>query len=448
MKINATISLDKLKNHPNNVRKTYSGISELAESIKAFGILQNLTVVPEPGHEESLDSFYVVCGNRRLMAAKEAGLTSIPCVITDMSEKDQVATMMAENMARSTLTPYEEGQGIQLMLDLGETEDQVAQKTGLSRSTIKRRLELAKLDEKIVAEKMSEDQHEGFFQLSLTDLYKLEKVKDQKERNRILKQAQGPENLKYLIDQHLEGVKKEENAKRIKEALKKAGIPRATKKQTEERYYTKYASLQYYGLATTGERIRIPKHSENAFYVIDAWSITVYDLVKKKNKGELTEEEQRQAEKTKKEKAFKKIEKALKDKRKEFIRDILAGKYKLLGKEKDLWFELIETTNTWVSAFDIAEYLFRNDGDQHITNTWARAMMKETPIEIQLMAIIGKDLETCSPFDAYDLSYKEENADKIKRFHKALAEYGFSVTDETESAFLDGTHEFYKDRKD
>ena len=57
------IELSKLKIHPKNVRKTYRGIDELAESIKAQGIRQNLTVVKNP---EGFGTYWVVIGNRRL----------------------------------------------------------------------------------------------------------------------------------------------------------------------------------------------------------------------------------------------------------------------------------------------------------------------------------------------------------------------------------------------
>lgn len=61
------IATEKLKIHPKNVRKTYTGIEELADSIKAKGILQNLTVVKAPDDPES---YWVVIGNRRLTAAR------------------------------------------------------------------------------------------------------------------------------------------------------------------------------------------------------------------------------------------------------------------------------------------------------------------------------------------------------------------------------------------
>lgn len=443
MKVN--IPLDQLKNHPSNVRKNYSGISELAESIKAFGILQNLTVVPEPGHEESLDSFYVVCGNRRLMAAREAGLVSAPCVITDMSEKDQVATMMAENMARSSLTPFEEGQGIQLMLDLGETEEQVAKKTGLSRSTIKRRLELAKLDREIVDKKMAEEQKDGYFQISLTDLYRLEKVKDEKDRNKILSQAKGPENLKYLIDQHLKELEMKETAKRIKAALKKAGIKKATKEQKEERFYSKYVNLQYYSLSQTGKRIDIPKHSDSAFYVEDPYAITIYDKKAKQKEKPKTARELELEENKRRQNTFRKIEKNMAAKRHDFIRDVCAGKYPLIGNEKALWIAMM-SEGVWVSASAIDAYL-SPDGKERSTKD-AVEMARETPLETQMLAALGKEYESINLI-MWNFRQDKAKAEKLKLFYKILSRYGFSITDPEEKAVLYGTHELYvRDEKD
>jgi hypothetical protein len=282
----------------------------------------------------------------------------------------------------------------------------------------------------------------------LTDLYRLEKVKDEKERNKILQQAKGPENLSYLINQHLEEIEKERNKERIREALEKAGIQRATKQQAWERYSTKYESLQYFPLSQAAQEIKVPKHSENAFYVLDGWSISVYDLVKKKAKGEMSEEDKKQAEKAKRERALKAIVKAMADKRKAFIKDILAGKYKLLGKEKDLWTELLETTSgVWVSAYEICRYLYEENKDQPIKSTWARAMIREIPMEVQLLAIIAADLEARPHIEYYELKYNEEAADRLKRFYATLEGYGFSVNDEEEKAVLDGSHEFYKTTK-
>lgn len=133
------IPIGMLVPHPDNPRKNTGDISNLANSIKQSGVMQNLTVVPYE------NKFRVIIGHRRLAAAKEAGLKELPCVISNMNFKEQCATMLAENMQRVDLTPVEQAQGVQMMLDLGETVEQIAEKTGFSKSTISKRAKIAKL---------------------------------------------------------------------------------------------------------------------------------------------------------------------------------------------------------------------------------------------------------------------------------------------------------------
>lgn len=105
------IAVDKLHPHPQNPRKVIGDVTELAESIKANGILQNLTVVPNNDNWDDKSDFTVVIGHRRLAAAKQAGLTELPCAVVEMTEKEQLSTMLTENMQRSDLTVYEEAKG-------------------------------------------------------------------------------------------------------------------------------------------------------------------------------------------------------------------------------------------------------------------------------------------------------------------------------------------------
>lgn len=142
------ISIDKIFPHPKNPRTDIGDISELTESIKANGIYQNLTVVPKVSNGTTVDGFYtVIIGHRRLAAATAAGLDSVPCVITEMSESEQIATMLAENIHRSELTAFEQAKGFQMMFDLGESTRSVSKKTGFSETTIRNRTSLLKLSE-------------------------------------------------------------------------------------------------------------------------------------------------------------------------------------------------------------------------------------------------------------------------------------------------------------
>lgn len=141
------ISVKRIFPHPDNPRKDLGELTELAASIKTSGILQNLTVVPwfsetrAPVGDDSMDGCYrVVIGHRRLAAAKLAGISEVPCVISDMDRKTQAATMLLENMQRSDLTVYEQAQGFQMMIDLGETITGIAEKTGFSDTTVRRQI--------------------------------------------------------------------------------------------------------------------------------------------------------------------------------------------------------------------------------------------------------------------------------------------------------------------
>lgn len=110
------IPIGRLLPHPENPRKELGELSELTESVKAKGILQNLTVVkaelvegvqiPEaPDGQNPAEWYVVLIGHRRLAAAKEAGLETAPCVVAEMDRKDQLSTMLLENMQRCDLTP-------------------------------------------------------------------------------------------------------------------------------------------------------------------------------------------------------------------------------------------------------------------------------------------------------------------------------------------------------
>ena len=130
--------------------------------------MQNLTVIPGYWDENRAhhdEGYTLIIGHRRFAAGKMAGVTMYPCrIVQDMSYKDQVGTMLEENMQRIDLTVLEQAEGFQMMLNLGDTEEQIAEKTGFSRTTVHRRLEIAKLDRDLVKEKTDEN---GAYQLGI-----------------------------------------------------------------------------------------------------------------------------------------------------------------------------------------------------------------------------------------------------------------------------------------
>lgn len=164
--------------HPDNPRKDLGDLSELTDSIRAMGVLQNLTVTPREG-----GGYTVLGGHRRRAAAINAGLEYLPCVVIgNISPADQIALMMCENMQRNELTLAEQAHGMQMMIDLGISAAEVAKKTGLSESTVRRRLKLSEFD-KSTLERACEKN------ISIDDILSLSEIKDAKKRDEVLKKA-------------------------------------------------------------------------------------------------------------------------------------------------------------------------------------------------------------------------------------------------------------------
>lgn len=201
------IKTNELKHHPNNPRESYDDIAELTASIKEKGILQPLTVrkIPAGGYS-------VIAGNRRMEAAKAAGLDTVPCIITEMSEKDQAAVILIENMQRKNLNPYEEARGVQMCLDLGISEADLAKKTGFSKETIRHRKKLAELDPEKLKKKCSDGQ------ISIQDLISLEKIKDLETRNKVLESV-GTNNFNWALTNAISSETAEEERKQAYDIL-------------------------------------------------------------------------------------------------------------------------------------------------------------------------------------------------------------------------------------
>lgn len=145
------IPLEYLHPHPKNPRRDLGDLTELAESIRATGIRQPLTVVQYVDTDDEPDPKYftTVIGHRRAAAAALAGRTTVPAIVDQaLSPAQQLELMLVENVQRSDLSPVEEADGYQGLLDLGLDVDAIARETGRSESTVRRRLRLVGLPER------------------------------------------------------------------------------------------------------------------------------------------------------------------------------------------------------------------------------------------------------------------------------------------------------------
>ena len=135
------VHISRLRPHPSNIRQDLGDVSELADSIRAQGILQPLVVAPwgEPG------SYVVLAGHRRLAAALKTSLDMIPVTVRDGAEPLEI--MLVENCQRSDLSPVDKAEAIDGLLHAGRTLGQIGKATGLTQSTLSYYLTFLDLDE-------------------------------------------------------------------------------------------------------------------------------------------------------------------------------------------------------------------------------------------------------------------------------------------------------------
>ena len=271
------IDVTKLKEHPDNPRKNIGDVTELAESIKARGILQNLTVVPAEN-----GMYTVIIGHRRLAAAKQAGLTEVPCAVVDMDYKTQLSTMLLENMQRSDLTVYEQAQGMQMMFNLGVPVAEIVEKTGFAETTVRKRLKIATLP----TEQMQQAVERGG---TLENYVQIADIKDEKERRELLKVV-GTREFEFSLTRAKRRQIEAEKTPLVKAELKAIGA-KAVKNQI---YSSAYDWIERCEIADWKEgTFKKPKNKEELFWEISYG--TVY-LMRKKAKASKRKEEKSECE--------------------------------------------------------------------------------------------------------------------------------------------------------
>jgi len=117
--------ISKLKANPQNPRGAVehdAAFSDLVASIKTMGVLQSVLITPTD---------LIVAGHRRVEAAEEAGLTSVPVVVKKLSKIEQLQAMLAENLQRADLNVLQEGAAYNVLVGYGLTVSQIAKAIGV-----------------------------------------------------------------------------------------------------------------------------------------------------------------------------------------------------------------------------------------------------------------------------------------------------------------------------
>lgn len=139
-------------------RMDEGSLYELAESIKAQGIMQPILVRPVGKGSNGQTQYEIIAGERRTKAAKLAGLDEVPVLVKEVPDEAAAAMALIENIQREDLNPLEEAQGIKrLTVEFGLTHDQAAQAVGRSRSATTNLLRLLNLADPVQTMLMAGD---------------------------------------------------------------------------------------------------------------------------------------------------------------------------------------------------------------------------------------------------------------------------------------------------
>lgn len=447
------IEVSKIDPHPNNPRKDVGDVSELAESIKQNGIMQNLTVVPwfsnitgQPADDNSMDGYYrALIGHRRLAAAKLAGIEKVPCaIVTNLTLNEQVAIMLAENMQRADLSTLEQAEGIQMMFDLGDTVDSVSQKTGLSKTTVRRRAKLMEYDRDAVREAFERG-------ATIADYELLDKIKDEKKRAELVKKI-GTNNFKWEVDRAIDKEKRVESDKKICEFLDTFAT------RVEEHDYNTMRHIKCYN---NDEKKYLVKpdnfdESKNYFYVCSSYSIYLYVEKDKESDSEAEARTRNETANKEREERKSNLDNVLKQMRKsriDFLQGFNSFPCQKATEELDCVYKIVSMVLTGELAVaneygldDVASLLKLNTPEEENDSYEEEASYLSEQLEKEnisgakrLLTYMILKFETGSTYN-WSGQYVGDSA--LSYIYKVLKVCGYVISDE-EQAMIDGTHELY-----
>ena len=225
------IEIDKIivKDQVRTKNNVTENIEELAESIKEFGINQNLLVT------ETQEGYILIAGERRLEAAKRAGLTTVPCSLKFISESDIWKYQLIENIHRKDLDPIELANLYKRLKDDGMSIRDIAGEIKRSKSHVQEILKLLELPDEI-KEKVSA-------QRTVKKAVEIGKVKDKDTQDKLIKNYDNmtAEGIKEIRQKNEKPTKSKEQQEAIIERTEKP-----KNKKPEEEHISYYKTLVDY----------------------------------------------------------------------------------------------------------------------------------------------------------------------------------------------------------
>lgn len=445
------IDISEIYPNKDNPRKDIGDIEELTKSIEKNGLMQNLTVVP--GHWENelayTNGYTLLIGHRRYAAAKAAGLTEVPCrIISGMDKREQVSIMLEENMQRTDLTAYEQAEGFQMVMDLGYTEKDLATKTGFSESTIKRRLNIAKLDKELLKEK-NEDEA---FQLSLTDLYKLEQIKSIDKRNEVLSKAKTAKDIDWLVRSTVDEEKREDRYSAFEVLFQNRGIKEAPE-NIQKSYWGKFDTVATFYLDEEHTKDEVlAKVTDDSMYFR---SYNHVYLIKPKEKTEdedidsMIDEDEDDERIIANAEHMEQIVESCLTRLRRLVEEIIGGNINDVKPDKELYekilglsiyFALEINEGKMISYLADGEYYYSIEEEQREN---FRQKIRAMPIHHRILLPLASKADIFTNIMDYYNRYDDECATKLKGIFDIFSLWGWQLTEEEEE-LLDGTSELFE----
>lgn len=469
-----------LRHHPNNPRKNLGDLQELTDSIRKNGILQNLTIIPvKNGKATIIDNateYWVLIGNRRFEAGMAAGVEEFPCnIIENLSEREQLSIMLEENIQRTDLTILEQAEGFQMMLDLGGSVESISEKTGFSQSTIYHRLNIAKLDKSKIEEKQQS------FQLSISDLYELEKIKDIDTRNKILERSYSSNDIKIQSEREYRNQIVKENLDKWKEWIEKEAIEEAPEEfsnsswsttQDSENTTCRWLELQSAPLTKDfdevwkeNEDFDKPLKRDGVFWRKPNYEDILYFYILNENYGKISEKDQlknehiakEREERAEKEAILSGLNKEFKTIFRDFAKGFLSGEIKSPEGKRGpvlteyLWERCIiadiSLNKEWLVYGYLDLYPEESEKPSYQLNEEEQdeifKKVEQMSIQEQMILVINQAIQDIANLYTWNLKYwGDEIAKTYIDARNMLWTFGIKICDELD-AFVFGEHEAY-----
>ncbi len=208
------INIKDIAPNKNQPRKSFDEyeLFRLSESIRVNGIIQPLTV------RKTENGYLLIAGERRLKAAKAAGLKKVPCIVVNVNGETAAAYSIIENLQRADLTLFEQAEGInRLINDYGISQLEAAERLGIAQSTLSNKLRILRL---------SEAERERITAARLTERHAraLIRIEEELSRRRILDKVIAENMSAKECEDYIDAIINPVKTQETKKPTRKSGI--------------------------------------------------------------------------------------------------------------------------------------------------------------------------------------------------------------------------------